>query len=86
MPMYEKGEVRIHYEEAGSGFPLLIIPGGGLNSTIEGLRPTRSTHWPSSATTSGSSPPICATPRADNLPGRSKLTGRGTPIPMTISG
>jgi pimeloyl-ACP methyl ester carboxylesterase len=35
---YEKGAVRIHYEEAGSGFPLLIIPGGGLNSTIEGLR------------------------------------------------
>ncbi|MBI3044934.1 MAG: alpha/beta hydrolase [Betaproteobacteria bacterium] len=34
MPFYEKGAVRIHYEEAGSGFPLLIIPGGGLNSTI----------------------------------------------------
>ena len=34
MPLYEKGDVRIHYEEAGSGFPLLIIPGGGLNSTI----------------------------------------------------
>jgi pimeloyl-ACP methyl ester carboxylesterase len=37
MPVYEKGSVRIHYEEAGSGFPLLIIPGGGLNSTIAGL-------------------------------------------------
>ena len=36
--MYEKGNVRIHYEEAGSGFPLLIIPGGGLNSTVEGLK------------------------------------------------
>jgi pimeloyl-ACP methyl ester carboxylesterase len=34
MPIYEKGDVRIHYEEFGSGFPLLIIPGGGLNSTI----------------------------------------------------
>ena len=34
MPYYEKGNVRIHYEEAGSGFPLLLIPGGGLNSTI----------------------------------------------------
>ncbi len=34
MPFYEKGAVRIHYEEAGSGFPLLLIPGGGLNSTI----------------------------------------------------
>ena len=35
---YEKGRVRIHYEEAGSGFPLLLIPGGGLNSTIAGLK------------------------------------------------
>ena len=34
---YEKGAVRIHYEEAGSGFPLLLIAGGGLNSTIAGL-------------------------------------------------
>jgi pimeloyl-ACP methyl ester carboxylesterase len=34
---YEKGAVRIRYEEAGSGFPLLLIPGGGLNSTIAGL-------------------------------------------------
>ena len=29
MPFYEKGNVRIHYEEAGSGFPILFIPGGG---------------------------------------------------------
>src|ERR671919_1633001 len=34
MPFYENGDVRIHYEEAGSGFPLLLIPGGGLNSNI----------------------------------------------------
>src|SRR5687768_16069786 len=35
---YEKGGVRIRYlDTGGSGFPLLIIPGGGLNSTIEGL-------------------------------------------------
>src|SRR5215472_8468578 len=34
MPIYQRGEVRIHYEEAGSGFPLLLIPGGGLNSAI----------------------------------------------------
>src|SRR6267378_873054 len=34
---YEKGKVRIHYEETGSGFPLLLIAGGGLNSTIAGL-------------------------------------------------
>jgi pimeloyl-ACP methyl ester carboxylesterase len=37
MSFYEKGPVRIHYEEAGSGFPLLLIAGGGLNSTIAGL-------------------------------------------------
>ena len=38
MPFYERGDTRIYYEEVGSGFPLLIIPGGGLNSTVEGLR------------------------------------------------
>jgi pimeloyl-ACP methyl ester carboxylesterase len=31
---YEKGSVRIYYEEAGSGIPLLLLPGGGLNATI----------------------------------------------------
>ena len=39
MPFYERGDVRIHYEEAGSGFPLLVTPGGGLNS--------RMSNWPS---------------------------------------
>jgi pimeloyl-ACP methyl ester carboxylesterase len=34
MPFCQKGNVRIRYQEAGSGFPLLIIPGGGLNSTL----------------------------------------------------
>ncbi|MEK9965831.1 MAG: alpha/beta hydrolase [Rhodospirillaceae bacterium] len=34
MPYYEKGDVRIRYEEAGSGFPLLVTPGGGLNSRV----------------------------------------------------
>lgn len=37
MPIFENGPVKIHYEEAGSGFPLLVLPGGGLNGTIEGL-------------------------------------------------
>jgi pimeloyl-ACP methyl ester carboxylesterase len=37
MPTYQRGDVSIYYEEAGSGFPLLIIPGGGLNSTVKGL-------------------------------------------------
>jgi len=34
MPFYERGPVRIHYEDGGAGFPLLIIPGGGLNSSL----------------------------------------------------
>ena len=34
MPFYENGDVRIHYEEVGSGFPLLVTPGGGLNSRM----------------------------------------------------
>ena len=37
MPFYEKGAVRIHYQETGSGFPVLFIPGGGLNSNIASL-------------------------------------------------
>ena len=37
MSFFEKGAVRIHYEEAGSGFPLLLIAGGGLNSNISGI-------------------------------------------------
>ena len=34
MPFYIEGDIRIRYEEAGSGFPLLLIPGGGLNSLV----------------------------------------------------
>ena len=41
MPYYTKGDVRIHYEEVGSGFPLLATPGGGLNSVM--------TNWPGQA-------------------------------------
>jgi pimeloyl-ACP methyl ester carboxylesterase len=37
MGTFEKGAVRIQFQETGSGFPLLVIPGGGLNSTIAGL-------------------------------------------------
>src|SRR6476661_5607074 len=37
MSFYEKGPVRIRYQETGSGFPLLLIAGGGLNSAISGL-------------------------------------------------
>ena len=37
MGFYQKGDVRIHFVDEGSGFPLLLIAGGGLNSTIEGI-------------------------------------------------
>jgi pimeloyl-ACP methyl ester carboxylesterase len=30
---YENGPVRIRFEEAGAGFPLMLLPGGGLNAT-----------------------------------------------------
>ncbi len=34
---YERGPTRIRFDEAGAGFPLLLIAGGGLNSVIAGL-------------------------------------------------
>jgi pimeloyl-ACP methyl ester carboxylesterase len=34
MPYFDSGAVRIRYEEAGSGFPVLVMPGGGLNSRL----------------------------------------------------
>jgi pimeloyl-ACP methyl ester carboxylesterase len=42
MSFYEKGAVRIRFEEAGSGVPLLLIAGGGLNSTIAGFSASNS--------------------------------------------
>jgi pimeloyl-ACP methyl ester carboxylesterase len=35
MPEFSYGDVTIHYEERGSGFPLLLIAPGGMNSAIE---------------------------------------------------
>jgi pimeloyl-ACP methyl ester carboxylesterase len=37
MSFFEKGPVRIRYQEAGAGFPLLVIPGGGANSSLSFL-------------------------------------------------
>src|ERR1700749_3961475 len=37
MNMYDKGDVHIRFQEAGSGYPLLLIAGGGLNSTMAGF-------------------------------------------------
>src|ERR1700745_4299278 len=35
--VYEKGPARIPYQELWSGFPLMLIAGGGVISTISGL-------------------------------------------------
>ena len=87
MPIYERGKVRIHYEEKGAGFPLLVIPGGGLNSTIAGLDATHPFNALKefSQRRSAASPPTCATPMPGSRPARSRPTGRGTPSPTTIS-
>src|ERR1700741_4325664 len=36
--VYERGPVKIHYVEVGTGFPLMLIAGGGLSSNVDGLR------------------------------------------------
>jgi pimeloyl-ACP methyl ester carboxylesterase len=36
--LFEKGPVKLRYQVAGSGFPLLVLPGGGLNSALSGLK------------------------------------------------
>jgi len=68
MSFFEKGAVRIHYEEVGSGFPLLLIAGGGLNSNIARITgdypPFNAMR--SSATSTAASPTICVTRRPAN--------------------
>ena len=56
MPLFKNGDVTIHYEEAGSGFPLLVIPvvlynllaltsGGPVETTnAAGQGPSQSKH------------------------------------------
>jgi len=34
MAIYQRGDTTIYYETRGDGFPLLLIPPGGMNSTI----------------------------------------------------
>ena len=34
MPTYQRGDASIYYEDYGSGFPLLLISPGGMNSAI----------------------------------------------------
>ena len=35
MPFYERGQAKIYYEEHGSGFPLLLLAPGAMQSTID---------------------------------------------------
>jgi len=35
MALFKQGEISIHYEEYGSGFPLLLFAPGGMRSSIE---------------------------------------------------
>ena len=83
---YQKGNVRIRCEETGSGFPLLLIAGGGLSgSTIEGLRAGNPFH--AIDVFKGRVPLhmlTCAT-QPVSPPARSRSTGRGMPTPTTIS-
>jgi len=87
MPFYEKGDVRIHYEETGSGFPMLLIPGGGLNSTPAFF--TGSSPFNPMVEFKGEYRCItmtCAMPRTVSRPARWRLTAPGTPTPMTRLG
>jgi|GEM_PF-2713999 hypothetical protein len=34
MPFFSTGEVTIHYETLGNGFPLLLLPPGGMKAEI----------------------------------------------------
>src|SRR5256712_10925264 len=52
MPFYERGPVRIHYEEAGSGFPLLSSRAAG---SIQPSHPGRPPH-PSTRCVAGAKP------------------------------
>ena len=82
---YEKGPVRIRYQETGSGFPLFLIAGGGLNSAISGLttapfNPVEEFKGEYRCIASDLATEITASP-----PVRSKSTGRGIHLPMTNS-
>ena len=35
MPIWERDDLKLHYEEFGQGFPVLLFAPGGMNSTID---------------------------------------------------
>ena len=72
-------------QEAGSGFPLMLLPGGGLNATILLHRqPALQRHRGVQGTVAASQR-TCATPRAASPPALSRSTPRGIPTPTTSS-
>jgi pimeloyl-ACP methyl ester carboxylesterase len=85
MPICEKGDVRIHYEEAGSGFPLLVIPGGGLNSTVAGLATHPFNPFDEFKDEFRFISADLRNAKGASQPGCSKSTDRGTPTPTTTS-
>ena len=82
---YQKGNVRIRYEETGTGFPLLLISGGGLNgSTIAGIRAGNPFNtMRRSRESSAASTLTCGTRTVSPL-ARSRSTGPGIPTRTTI--
>jgi len=85
MPFYQKGDVRIRYEEVGRGFPLLVTPGGGLNSRVS--------NWPTAAINAMEEFKHdfrCITMDQRNAnggrPDRCRPTRGGTPLPTTSLG
>ena len=70
MPFYQKGDVRIRYEEVGSGFPLLVTPGRRAEFAGQQLADRRrSTRWRNSRTISAVSRWTSATPMAASSTG-----------------
>ena len=61
---YERGPVRIRYRVDGTGLPLLVLPGGGLNATAAFL----TTNAPFNPITEFSSEYRCITPDLRNAP------------------
>ena len=87
MSFFEKGAVHIHYEEAGSGFPLLLIASGGLNSNISeitGDYPPFNAMKEFGDEYRAASPSTCAMLRPVSPQARSRSTAPGSPTP-TIS-
>ncbi len=84
MPNYERDGATIYYEEHGSGFPLLLLAPGGLNSAIPFWERMRSTRSSDSREDFRSSRWSSATPGA--RAGRSTRVTRGGCTPQISSG